>query len=174
MLLDQALVELLNEKPIGEISVKEIAAKADINRSTYYSHYVDIYDQLDHITERTMSEHPFAEGRLSPTKQEIEASLAHMRENRLTYIALLKTGRYHEYLVSKAMKIFDEGTLQKGRMLHADREVYRSAVIYSVCGTENLLLDWLEKDKLDAETLTNLMSDINASIERAVLKTHRG
>lgn len=42
-----AFLELLNEKPIRSITVKELAEKADITRATFYSHYSDVYELLD-------------------------------------------------------------------------------------------------------------------------------
>lgn len=47
-----AFLELLNEKPLKSITVKELADKADITRATFYSHYDDVYDLL----EKTRSE----------------------------------------------------------------------------------------------------------------------
>lgn len=44
MLLKNAFIELLSEKKINEISIKELCEIADINRSTFYLHYQDIYD----------------------------------------------------------------------------------------------------------------------------------
>lgn len=41
-----ALVELLKEKDFAEISVSEICQKAEVNRSTFYSHYVNTVDLL--------------------------------------------------------------------------------------------------------------------------------
>lgn len=42
-LLQGALVDLLGEKPLREITVKALCQKADVNRSTFYLHYYDIY-----------------------------------------------------------------------------------------------------------------------------------
>lgn len=43
-LIRQTFAEMLNEKKeIGKISVTELVRRADINRSTFYSHYNDIY-----------------------------------------------------------------------------------------------------------------------------------
>lgn len=39
----QALMELLKEKPISKITVTDICKLADINRSTFYSYYEDVY-----------------------------------------------------------------------------------------------------------------------------------
>ena len=42
--IKNALVELMSEKDISQITVKELAQRADINRKTFYTHYTSIYD----------------------------------------------------------------------------------------------------------------------------------
>lgn len=42
--LRQALGKLLLERDLNDISVTEVAALADVNRSTFYLHYEDIFD----------------------------------------------------------------------------------------------------------------------------------
>ncbi len=42
-----AMMELLKTKQIGDISVVELCDLADINKSTFYLHYRDIYDYYD-------------------------------------------------------------------------------------------------------------------------------
>ena len=61
--LREGLLQLLEGKPINEISVKELTELVDVNRGTFYFHYQDIYDLLrDMETEffeqfdRTLSE----------------------------------------------------------------------------------------------------------------------
>lgn len=46
LLMDQALIELLNKKEFEYITVKEICEKAGVNRSTFYLHYETINDLL--------------------------------------------------------------------------------------------------------------------------------
>ncbi len=45
----QALFDLLEEKPITKITVTDICKLADINRSTFYSYYDDVYALLTTI-----------------------------------------------------------------------------------------------------------------------------
>ena len=45
----QALFDLLQEKPINKITVTDVCKLADINRSTFYSHYEDVYALLASI-----------------------------------------------------------------------------------------------------------------------------
>ena len=54
MFLKEALIELLHEKPISKITIKELCEKAEINRSTFYTHYIDQYDLLDQIKQELL------------------------------------------------------------------------------------------------------------------------
>lgn len=49
MVLQDSLIELMKEKRISKITIKELCDKADINRSTFYAHYTDQYDLLRKI-----------------------------------------------------------------------------------------------------------------------------
>ncbi len=48
-LLTQALTQLLQEKQVNEITVKELTDLADMNRGTFYLYYKDIFDMLEKI-----------------------------------------------------------------------------------------------------------------------------
>ena len=48
-LIKQSLIQLMQEKSFKEITVKDITERADLNRGTFYLHYVDIYDLLNSI-----------------------------------------------------------------------------------------------------------------------------
>lgn len=47
--LKLGLAKLMQQKSIKEITVKELVNEVDINRSTFYLHYTDIYDLLHSI-----------------------------------------------------------------------------------------------------------------------------
>lgn len=49
MVLRDALMELMEQKTITQITVKELCVKADINRTTFYAHYTDPNDLLRKI-----------------------------------------------------------------------------------------------------------------------------
>jgi AcrR family transcriptional regulator len=55
MVLRDSLIELMKEKPITKITIKEICETADINRTTFYTHYKDQYDLLQKIEEETLA-----------------------------------------------------------------------------------------------------------------------
>ncbi len=56
LMMDETLIELLCKKDIQYISVKEICAKAGVNRSTFYLHYETISDLLEETIEHIQAE----------------------------------------------------------------------------------------------------------------------
>lgn len=67
--LRAGLARLMQQKNIKEITVKELVDEIDINRSTFYLHYTDIYQMLQSIEDELMEdileaikEHPLDPG----------------------------------------------------------------------------------------------------------------
>ena len=54
--LRKGLAELMQEKSVSEITVKELVERVDINRSTFYLHYTDIYDLLEQTEQRLLKQ----------------------------------------------------------------------------------------------------------------------
>ena len=52
--IKNAFIELRAKKPLEKISVKELCAEACINKSTFYSHYADIYALSEAIERETV------------------------------------------------------------------------------------------------------------------------
>lgn len=51
-----AFIELRSKKPLEKLTVKEICEKAQINKSTFYVYYHDVYDLSDKIEDEVISE----------------------------------------------------------------------------------------------------------------------
>lgn len=54
--LRQALTKLLSQKPLKNITVREIAEMVDINRGTFYLYYKDVYDMIEKLELEMMDE----------------------------------------------------------------------------------------------------------------------
>lgn len=84
-LLKQSLLELLEQKKINSITVKEICERADVNRSTFYAHYTSPYDLFDSMKQdiiRESRELLVCELRLAP-----EQRMRFLLERHLRYLA---------------------------------------------------------------------------------------
>ena len=54
-LINDALADLLLEKPLDKITVTDVVNRAQINRGTFYAHYADIPDVLDNLIQHTFA-----------------------------------------------------------------------------------------------------------------------
>lgn len=48
-MMRDALMELMDEKPFSEITAKDVTARADLNRATFYLHYTNVFALLDEM-----------------------------------------------------------------------------------------------------------------------------
>ncbi|NIK13422.1 TetR/AcrR family transcriptional regulator [Alkalibacillus almallahensis] len=55
-MLKESMIEMLKETSINHVTVKTLCEKADINRSTFYTHYRDPYDLLMTIEDEIISD----------------------------------------------------------------------------------------------------------------------
>ena len=55
-LIRRAFTDLLAEKPLQRITVREVCQRAGVNRSTIYAHYTDLYDLLTRIEEEMLED----------------------------------------------------------------------------------------------------------------------
>lgn len=53
-----AFFQLLRERGFARVTVTGICERADINRSTFYLHYVDKYALLDALIDQALDEEP--------------------------------------------------------------------------------------------------------------------
>jgi AcrR family transcriptional regulator len=85
MVMRESIMELMKEKSILSVSVKDICDLADISRSTFYDHYKDQYDLLKQIEDETLA---YFEDMLNRYKdKQTKKETGQMVEEMLTYIA---------------------------------------------------------------------------------------
>src|SRR5690625_2579794 len=99
MVLRDNLMLLLKKKQLSSITVKELCEKADINRSTFYDHFKDVFHLMDYIEEEIivdlttyLGQYNFAEG----TEESLQ-----MTEKLLEYIASKRSEEHTSELQSR-------------------------------------------------------------------------
>ena len=98
--IKNAFIELRSKKPLEKITIKELCELACINKSTFYSHYRDIYDLSDSMEEEVVRSitnsisHPeyITE---NPAEFTRELFLAYLSQNSLTMILFSGSRRNH-------------------------------------------------------------------------------
>lgn len=100
--IEQVLIEFLQTKELIQISVSDICKKADLNRSTFYANYVDIYELADTIREKLEAEvselfkDEITEGFNSNNYLVL---FQHIKENQIFYRTYFKLGYDEKYKI---------------------------------------------------------------------------
>lgn len=90
--LQNALIVCMQQKPFNRITVREICETADINRSTFYMHYKDIYELLDEIEEQVYQEIDAIFSKESPSIHNMEQLLDYVQTHKTLLECLLQQG----------------------------------------------------------------------------------
>ena len=57
-MLKEALLELLEHKPLEKVTVTQVCARADVNRSTFYAYYESVEQLLREIEDEVLEDFP--------------------------------------------------------------------------------------------------------------------
>ena len=103
--LGDALVALMQEQPFDSITVQHILDRAEIGRSTFYSHYLDKNDlflsDLEDFFEgmsMLLLRRREASNRIVPVRE----MFAHIAEMRALHNALVAADKHHERVLSSS------------------------------------------------------------------------
>lgn len=104
--IEKAFLELLQTKELHEITVSDICKSCELNRSTFYANYIDIFDLADKVKEHLEDE----VNRLYEAEQsrgfnsnDYLKLFRHIQDNQLFYRTYFKLGCDNQYQI----KYFD-------------------------------------------------------------------
>lgn len=165
-----ALIELMAQKDVNKISVKELAELADINRGTFYLHYDDVYDVLEQIQNefietinRILDEcipHTFLN-----TPLILFEKIATLIEKDLPYYRKMMNNKYSFELHEKLKGIITDKITTGSKLYenYAKDPRYRFAVVYIVSGTCDYFREWILSDERVP------LAELNTIIEKLIL-----
>lgn len=145
--LGDALVKLMHEKPFNAITVQDVLERADVSRSTFYTHFRDkddlfLSDAEDffEIMSTLLLRRSEASNRIAP----VQELFAHLAEWRAFHAALVASGKIHdvwELAQGHFARAIDQrlAELQSARALTPSR---RTAVAHAYAGALLSLLKW--------------------------------
>lgn len=149
--LQEALLSLLQEKPIDRITVKELCDKADLNRSTFYLHYDSPHSLLKELEQTFLEAHRklflafWQQGRNLHIMAELFACLKENRTFFCTIMGPYGDPDFADSLVSDARSgILDQWQLEFPAYARKDLNYIFDFVL---SGSLRLILNWLHDDK---------------------------
>ena len=168
MLLQNALVDLMLEKAVGKISVKELTQKADVNRSTFYLHYLDIYDMLEQMeNEFVETIQGFFHDFFTPLPTSMPLTLfvnisEWLEQDKEYYVKLLRGSASGSIFEELESRIRDEFlTLLYLIFLDEESLDLRTRVNFTVSGTVGVLRMWvMEGGNISLVELSETIDDI--------------
>ena len=170
-LINDALADLLTEKPLDKITVTDVVTRADINRGTFYAHYKDIPDVVDHLIQQTFSAIRDAMIGQGGSAAVIGNSLLRtiqdiLEEDPAFYRKILNSNAssiMQEQLVAVVLDFMLE---HKDKFYSGSQEEYQIAIRFCAGGLSNLYRDWFS-GKLPY-TLSELTQIGEALIQRII------
>lgn len=159
-----AFIELRSRKPLEKITIKELCEYAYINKSTFYSHYKDIYDLSERMEEEVVSSitnsisHPeyIME---NPAEFTRELFLAYLSQNSL--ITILFSGSQRNHLADRIETSIKEMIFRKHPEYRKDRV---RNIILSYCIQGGYHAFQRNRDK-DMQTLISVISDLTEVVK---------
>ncbi|MCQ2382860.1 MAG: TetR/AcrR family transcriptional regulator [Clostridia bacterium] len=176
LLMNNALVELLNKKDYEFITIKEICEKAGVNRSTFYLHYESVADLLEEcidninkkfLTYFKINTKDFVE-RINDfncnefnfiTPEYLTPYLTYVRDNKIIHKTVIKHSAImksqqkfyalNQYIFSPIFKRFGVDTKTQSYM-----------IAYYINGVYAIIQEWIKNDcKDDIEYIEKIIID---------------
>ena len=114
--IEKVFIELLQTKELQEITVSDICKLCELNRSTFYANFIDIYDLADKVREHLEEEVDRlyeAEKTQGFNSNDYLRLFRHIKDNQLFYRTYFKLGydnqfKLEYYDIHQAQRDFDD------------------------------------------------------------------
>ena len=142
----EAFVELLNERALSKITVKDITDRCGINRNTFYYHYQDVPALVEEIcsiqVDRIVQDYPT----LNSLDDCIQAALKSVLENKRAISHLYYSDNRSTYvsalwrICEQAVRTYVDTAFSEDELSGHDREII---IRYHKCECFGLIIDWI-------------------------------
>ena len=166
--IKNALIELLHDKALNEITVKEIVEQCGINRNTFYYHYKDISALVEEImveqTDRILADHPT----LNSFEDCLYAISDFIDENQVVVYHIYRSlsrvvcEKYLWKLCRRFVDNYWSASIESRNLSPRDQELVKNFI---VCAFFGLAMDWiahgmtLDASRQDIHRLFSILSD---------------
>lgn len=163
--IESVFIELLQSKEISQISVTDICKLANVNRSTFYANYLDVYDLADKIKAHLVDEVKklYSEERTTKNNSNDFSKLfKHIKNNQIFYKTYFKLN----YNNTTDIVEFDY-TLSK--LLYNDKLIDYHIEFFKA-GLNAIIKKWLANDcKESVEDINELLESEYA--DKSIIKS---
>ncbi len=146
-LINAALADLLQEKPLDKITVTDVVNRAGINRGTFYAHYTDIPDVINHLIQQlfaniqdVLSEQP---RQLADIPHVLLARIQTFLECDFDFIQKVMTSSAATLMQEQLTEVVQEYLFQReADFSFGNHEEYVLMIRFCAGGLSSLYCDW--------------------------------
>lgn len=148
--IHDTFIALLKEKELKNITVAELARKADLGRGTFYLHYKDIYDLYEQIEQDlysnllNMFDSSLPSADSHNLKKLTQTIIAYIDQNRELFLLIVRSGANGK-VMHKLRKLFTEKVLLEEPAYYLS-EYDRVESLFIVAGVIGVLEEWLNNN----------------------------
>ena len=162
----KAFVELLNEKDINQITITDVAKRANINRKTFYNYYSDINDVMEEIQNLVVAAFIKNIGTIEFTNMadfltEIFIKFTETVNHDLEFYGLLFKTNNRSLLIVKIVDILKKYVQQRIEETETlDQNRFKVAVDLCIPGIISVYMNWFTNSyDYSIEELSSLLTD---------------
>ena len=144
--IQEAFLAVLNEKPLGKITVKDITDHCGINRNTFYYHYQDIPALLEEICQIQVDELVNKYPELNSVEECLDAAMQIVMDNKRAVMHIYNSDNRNTYVSSlwrmceATVTTYFNTAFTDDRLSPEDRQLL---IRYHKCECFGLILDWI-------------------------------
>lgn len=171
-LLREGLIQLMQQKPVRDISVKELSELIDINRGTFYLYYRDIFDMVQQLENELFEEIDFiiVQHAGKRSKEAISAFFTDLllliKENSICFKLLISPNGDSQFLerLNSTIREKYRTTLRKTKDDSPASE-FDHKYSFAIFGLIGLIHYWLQQDCAEpVESLAATATDMTVSV----------
>ncbi len=147
MAIKATFIRLLNQRPLNQITVKDIVEECGVNRNSFYYHFQDIPALIEEIVteeaDRIIAEYPS----IDSLEACLNAAMEFARKNRRAILHIYHSSNraiYEQYL----WKVCQHVVTAYGRELFGDRPIRESDrelfVQFYKCECFGMVMEWMD------------------------------
>ena len=161
-LIEEALLQLLGNRELSSITVKELCDRAGINRTTFYNHY----SSPTGVLETMASDYIEDIGRtLGKEREEVRANVAVVfsyMERHIALTRILLSSPFNNSFLERLFALPKVADLLSSSLRHVtDVNEKRAVISFALSGSYKLIRDWISSDeRIPAEDEATLVLNL--------------
>lgn len=176
MVLRDSLLDLLNAKPLNQISISELCREADINRNTFYNHYNAPYEIFHELEDELFEDLKRQLENVKDQKEIILVACKALEKNK-KMSKIIYSDIEHSRVLSNVITSFKNVSSDNYENIKTEqiKDLGRYVYIFGENGAVAIIKDWVmsgfhQPAESIAEFVSYLLENVNQSFKKYYLK----